>query len=129
MISKDVIGRESETITIHIEEETVRRFAEAIGIPYDGEVPPTFVYTFRGGTVPGLDLPEKGLIHAGQKFIYYRPVKVGDVLTYKRRVTDVFERFGKLGKMTFVVQEMEGRNSTGELVFTTTSTLIAREEG
>ena len=128
MISKEVIGRESEALTIHVEEAAVRIFAEAIGLPYDGEVPPTFVYTFRGGSVPGLNLPEKGLIHAGQKFIYYRPVKVGDVITYKRRVTDVFERLGKLGKMTFMVLEMEGRNSTGELIFTTTSTLIAREE-
>ncbi|MDI6879514.1 MAG: MaoC family dehydratase N-terminal domain-containing protein [Desulfitobacteriaceae bacterium] len=129
MINKDAIGRESEVMTTRVEAENVRRFAEAIGIPYVGEVPPTFIITFRGGTVPGLDLPEKGLIHGGQKFTYYRPIKVGDVLNYKRRVKNIYERAGKLGKMTFVVQEMEGRSATGDLVFTATSTLIAREEG
>lgn len=129
MISKDAIGRESETITTRIEAENVRRFAEAIGIPYAGDVPPSFIITFRGGAVPGLELPEKGLIHGGQKFTYYRPLKIGDVLNYKRRVKDIFERAGKLGKMTFVVQEMEGRSATGDLVFMATSTLIAREEG
>ncbi len=129
MISKDAIGQESEVMTTRIEAENVRRFTEALGFPYAGEVPPTFIITFSGGTVPGLDLPEKGLIHGGQKFTYYRPLKVGDVLNYKRRVKDVYERAGKLGKMTFVVQEMEGRSATGDLVFMATSTLIAREVG
>ncbi|MHB1651714.1 MAG: FAS1-like dehydratase domain-containing protein [Desulfitobacteriaceae bacterium] len=128
MISREIIGQESEPVTLRIEAETVRLFTQAIGIPFEGQVPPTFVITFRGGIIPGLDLPEKGLIHAGQKFTYYKPIKIGDVLTYTRRVTDIFERQGKLGKMTFVVQEMEGRNTAGDLVFSTLSTLIARDE-
>lgn len=127
VIQYDVVGQESEGITIRVEAEEVRRFADAIGMPYSREVPPTFVITFTGGVIPGLELPEKGLIHAGQKFTYYRPVKIGDVLTYKRRVKDIFERKGKLDKMVFVVLETEGRNSTGELVFATTATVIVRE--
>lgn len=128
MISTEAIGRESDPVTTRVEAESVRLFTQAIGIPYDGQVPPTFTITFRGGTIPGLILPEKGLIHAGQKFTSYQPIRVGDVLTYRRRLIDIFQRQGKLGKMTFVVQEMEGRNSAGDLVFTSTSTLIARDE-
>jgi len=127
MINKDLIGRESEPVINRIEAESVRRFAEAIDAPNVEDVPPTFVMTLRSGIIPGLELPEKGLIHARQQFTYYQQIAIGDVVSCTRRIADIFERRGGLGLMTFVVQEMTGRNIAGDLVFTATSTLIARE--
>lgn len=54
---------------------------------------------------------------------------VGESLMHKRSIKDVFERTGKLGKMTFVVLETTGYDLAGELVFTSSSTLIAPAKG
>lgn len=128
MIDKGIIGRESNPVITRIEEDSVRRFCEAIGASYEGEVPPTFVITLKSGSIPGLEMPEMGLIHANQKFTYNQRISIGDVVTCTRRIVDIFERQGKLGRMIFVVQAMEGRNIAGDLMFNTTSTLIVREE-
>lgn len=128
MIGKEIIGRKSEPVINRIELESVRRFTEAIGIPFEGKVPPTFLVTLKSGGIPGLEMPNQGIIHAGQKFTYYQRISIDDVLICSRKVINQSERQGKLGKMTFVTQEIEGYNLAGDLVFTATSTLIIREE-
>ena len=124
MIGKEFIGRESESVVLKIKLEEVRRFAEAIGIPFDGEVPVTYVGTLLQANISGFELTNPGLIHGEQKITYQRPLLVGDSLTYKRRIKDVFERTSKLGKIMFVVLETTGYDLAGELVFSSSSTLI-----
>lgn len=129
MIGKELIGLESEPVVIKIRPEVVQRFAEATGIPFDERVPPTFVGTLMHAKIAGLELPIIGMIHGEQKFTYHRQLYVGDSLTYKRRIKDVYERVGKLGKMTFMVLETTGYDLMGELVFSSSSTLIAPARG
>ena len=124
MIGKEFIGRESESVVLKIRLEEVRRFAEAIGIPFDGEVPVTYVGTLLQANISGFELTKPGLIHGEQKITYQRPLIVGDSLTYRRRIKDVFERTSKLGKLIFVVIETTGYDLAGELVFSSSSTLI-----
>ncbi|WP_407312831.1 MaoC family dehydratase N-terminal domain-containing protein [Desulfosporosinus sp. SB140] len=130
MIGKELIGRESESVVVKIKSEEVRRFAEATGVPFNDRVPPTFVGTLMQASIAGIELPIVGLIHGEQKITYHRPIRIGDSISYKRRVKDVYDRTGRLGKMTFVVLETVGHDLTGELVFTSSSVLIAqaREE-
>ena len=128
MTGQDLIGRESAPLTTRIEEDAVRRFAEAIGTPYSGLVPPTFVMTLKSSGIPGMDSSRAGMIHGTQEFNYYQPIEVGNVLTLTQRVKDVFQRAGKLGQMTFIVQETLGHNLVGELVFSSCSTLIVPEK-
>jgi hypothetical protein len=128
-ISKDMIGRQGEPATRKIEAGDVRRFSEAIGIPYTEKVPPTFVITLRGGDFPGLDFSLAGVIHGKQEFTYYQPVFIGDILTCTQRIKDVYQRKGNLGEMTFVILETVGHNLAGELVFASCSTLISSEKG
>jgi hypothetical protein len=128
MISKEIIGRKSEPVINRIELEQVRRFTEAIGIPFKGNFPPTFIMTLKSGNIPGLEMPIQGAIHAGQKFKYYRRISIGDIVVCTRRVVDHFVRQGKSGNMTFITQEIEGYDLAEDLVFTATSTLIIREE-
>lgn len=125
MISKELIGLESELLPLKITLEDVRRFAEAIGIKFDNRVPATFVGTLVQANIPGVELPTPGMIHGEQKITYYRPLFVGDSLTYKKSIKDVYEREGKLGKKTFVVLETTGYDLAGELVFASSSILIA----
>lgn len=131
MINKELIGRESEAIALKIRLEDVRRFAEAIGVRFDDRVPATFVGTLVQANIPGVQLPTPGMIHGEQRITYYRPLNVGDSLTYKKSIKDVYERSGKLGKNTFLVLETTGYDLTGELVFSSSSVLIqpSKEEG
>ncbi|OLN30941.1 FAS1-like dehydratase domain-containing protein [Desulfosporosinus metallidurans] len=129
MIGKELIGRESEPVVLKIKLEEVRRFAEAIGVRFDDRVPATFVGTLIQANIPGVELSIPGMIHGEQKITYHRPLCVGDSLTYKRCIRDVYERSGKLGTMTFVVVETTGCDLAGELVFTSSSVVIAPKKG
>ena len=130
MIEKEFIGRESESVVLKIRLEEVRRFAEAIGIPFDGdEVPVTYVGTLLQANIPGFELTNPGMIHGEQKITHYRPLSVGDSLSYKRSIKDIYERTSKLGKMGFVVIETTGYDLAGEIVFSSSSTLITPVKG
>lgn len=129
MIGKELIGRESEPVALKIRVEEVRRFSEAIGVRFDDQVPATYVGTLIQANFPGVELPIPGMIHGEQKITYYRPLYVGDNLTYKKCIKDVYVRIGKQGKMTFVVIETTGYDLAGELVFSSSSVLIAPSKG
>lgn len=124
MIGKELMGKESESVVIKIRPEEVRRFTEATGISFSNQVPPTYVVNLTQTSIPGLELPLLGIIHGQQNMTYLRPLYVGDSLISKRRIKDVYERTGKLGKVTFMVIETCGRDLAGDLVFTSSSTLI-----
>ncbi|WP_088188233.1 MaoC family dehydratase N-terminal domain-containing protein [Desulfosporosinus sp. FKA] len=125
MLRKELIGRESESIVVKIKPEEVRRFAEATGVPYNDRVPPTFVGTLLHASIDGVELPIVGMIHGEQKITYSRQLRIGETISYKKRVKDIYDRSGKLGKMTFIVLETIGYDLTGELVFSSSSIIIA----
>lgn len=129
MIGKEDIGRESESVVFKIRLEEVRRYVEAVGIRFDGEVPATYVGILPQAAIPGLELSNLELIHEEQLITYRRPLSIGDSLTYKRRIKDVYERTSKLGKETIVKLETVGFDLAGELVFSCSSTLINPVKG
>lgn len=129
IIGKDLIGRESEPVRVRIEADAVRRFAETVGIPFGNRVPPTFFATFMKGSIEGVDLFQPGTIHGEQKFTYFQPVSIGDNIVYTRRIKDVFERSGKVGKMTYVIFETTAFNHVGEQVFSMSSTVSFSDHG
>lgn len=129
VIDEQLIGLESRPVTAKITEERVRRFCEAIGVPFDGTVPPTFVGTLLEANIPGLELPLHGVIHGEQKFTYRQPLQIGDTVSYTRCIQKIFKRQGKLGMMTFLVIETKGYDLAGELKFTCSSTIIIPQRG
>lgn len=129
MVWKELMGRESEPIALKIRLEDARRFAEAIGVRFADRVPATFVGTLVQANIPGVELPVPGMIHGEQRITYYRPLNVGDSLTYKKCIKDVYERKGKQGTKTFVIIETLGYDLAGELVFSSSSVLIAPSKG
>lgn len=129
-VDESLIGAQSEPVTFEVERGAIRKFAQAIGDPnpayQSGEIaPPTFPTTFRVD-IPGFDVDPSRRLHGEEEYIYERPIRAGDVITVVRRVTDVYRREGRLGLMTFVKMESEGRDQSGELVFTARSTVIVR---
>jgi acyl dehydratase len=129
------IGKSGEPVTMWIDRGKVREFARAIKdddpIYFDEEhargeggglVPPvTFLETLRlwdeGGGRPRPPLDLKRTLHGEQEYELLRPIHVGDMLTARSRIADVYDKPGRRGgSMTFVVTETEFRNAQGELV-------------
>ncbi|MFZ5817560.1 MAG: FAS1-like dehydratase domain-containing protein [Bacillota bacterium] len=133
-LDKSFIGLESEAELFEVERGAIRKFAEAIGDPNPvyqrGEVaPPTFPTTFRV-KIPGLaDVDPARFIHANEEYVYERPLRAGDRVLCRRKIVDLFEKEGRLGRMTFVVATLEGRDPSGSLIFTGKSTVIIHGGG
>jgi hydroxyacyl-ACP dehydratase HTD2-like protein with hotdog domain len=130
LVSKDLIGGQSEEVLVEIERGAIRKFAEAVGDTTEaclrGDIaPPTFPTTIRI-PIPGLSFDLARVLHGGQEYRFQRPIRAGDRLRCHSRLNDVFEREGKLGRMTFMIIEVEGRDEAGQPVFSGRSTVILR---
>jgi len=129
-IDPAVIGRCSDPETFEVERGAIRKLAQAIGDPSSpyqaGDVaPPTFPTTFRT-RIPGIDLPPARMLHGGEEYIYERPIRAGDRITCVRRVVDTYVKQGSSGTLNFLITEQEGRDSDGNLVYRSRSTVIVR---
>ncbi|MEH6944839.1 MaoC family dehydratase N-terminal domain-containing protein [Bacillus sp. JJ722] len=135
----DVIGNRSEKIKNNVERGAVRKFAEAIGdlhpIYIDEEfgkksrykqntAPPTFPRVFDYGTIEGLNLPEKGLIHGEQAYHYERPLLVGEEILCFSEVKDYYEKTGANGRMGFLVLHSVGEDINEQIIFTSKQVVI-----
>ena len=130
IVSRDLIGRQSDEVLVEVERGAIRKFAEAVGDTTEaclrGEVaPPTFPTTIRI-PIPGVTYDLARVLHGGQEYRFQRPIRAGDRLRCRTSLTDVYRREGRLGAMTFLIIELEGRAENGEPVFTGRSTVIVR---
>jgi acyl dehydratase len=74
-------------------------------------------------------LDYRRLLHGEQEFEYLRPIRAGDLLRFRSRTKEVFEKQGKRGgTMTFVIGETEFRNAAGEVVAYLRNTAIETAE-
>lgn len=139
---KAMIGRKSEKTKNVIERGAVKKFAEALGdaspLFTDEEAgkrsgygrniaPVTFPVTFDGGSIPGLDLPDKGLIHGEQKYEYARPLFIGEEVYCWLEVKDYYEKAGNFGRMGFLIVVLYGEADSGELLFSEERVIIINE--
>ncbi|MFM1652607.1 MaoC family dehydratase N-terminal domain-containing protein [Brevibacillus sp. B_LB10_24] len=135
------VGMESKPVKNEVEKGAIRKFADAIGDPnpiYRDEeyakttrygriiAPPTFSRTFDYGAIPDFTIKREGLIHGEQEFRYFQPICAGDVLYCSTKLVDVYDKEGKLGRMTFLVHEQKGVNESGETAFVAKMTTIYR---
>jgi acyl dehydratase len=140
-IDRSLIGVWGPEGTMRVELGKVREFARAVKDPNpafladDAPIaPPTFLMTIAhwigdmGKTRSAVKLDYRRLLHGEQEFEYLRPIHAGDVLTFRSRTKDVFEKAGKRGgKMLFILSETEYRNQHGEVVAYTRNTAIETE--
>ncbi|ALF10942.1 MaoC family dehydratase N-terminal domain-containing protein [Parageobacillus thermoglucosidasius] len=138
----EYIGKCSNKVKNVVERGAVKKFAEAIGDPHpiywDEETgkmsryktniaPPTFPRVFDYGVIEGLKLPSKGLIHGEQRFHYERPLYVGEELYCYSKVEDYYEKQSSMGKLGFLIITNYGEDPSGNVIFTSTSTIIITE--
>ncbi len=130
-IDRSLLGVWGPAHTMRVETGKIREFARAVkdanpAYLADGEAalaPPTFLMTIAhwvrdlGETRSAVKLDYRRLLHGEQEFEYLAPIRAGDVLTFRSRTKDVFEKQGKRGgTMTFVIGETEFTNQRGEVV-------------
>jgi MaoC dehydratase-like protein len=128
---KTRIGVEGDAVTVAVEAGHVRRFAEAIGDDnprWRMEAPPTFLVALAGASMHLDDAEDfgKGWLNGGNRFEYFAPVMVGDEITARGHVADVYDKSGASGEMLFIVFETEYTNQRGELVAKVRGTVIRR---
>jgi acyl dehydratase len=136
------IGKRSEKVKNVVERGAVKKFAESIGDPHpiflDEEIgkqsrygrniaPPTFPRVFDYGTVDGLNLPNKGLIHGEQVYHYERPLLVGEEIYCYSEIQDYYEKTGGHGRMGFLVLANNGEDENGSTIFKSNSVVIITE--
>jgi acyl dehydratase len=137
-IDRSLLGVWGPETTMRVETGKIREFARAVKddnpafLADDGALaPPTFLMTIAlwirdlGQTRSAVKLDYKRLLHGEQEFEYVKPIRAGDVLTFRSRTKDVFEKQGRRGgTMTFVIGETEYRNQHGDVVAYTRNTAI-----
>lgn len=109
--------------SLTVTEERVRAFAATIGFDSRG-VPPTFPIVLAFDAMQAfLDAEQVDLhriVHGEQRFVYERPLRIGDEL----RATLVVTGLRRIGGADVVATASEIRDAAGELVCTGKSTLV-----
>lgn len=145
MIDKKWIGHELAASVLPIERSRLQYFAKAIGetdptytdqaaardagYP-DLPAPPTFLFAAEldSGTserlLADLQIPLAKLLHGEQSFSYHRPACVGDTVTVRSTITDIYDK--KNGALEFVVKTSRATNQQGELVAELRSVIVCR---
>lgn len=145
MIDKKWIGHELPTSVLPIERSRLQFFAKAIGetdpvytdaaaarnagYP-DLPAPPTFLFAAEldsGASdrlLADLQIPIAKLLHGEQSFTYYRPACVGDTVTVRSTITDIYDK--KNGALEFVVKTSRASNQGNELVAELRSVIVCR---
>jgi acyl dehydratase len=142
---QSILGKEFVLGTFQVTEEMMRTFAQAVGetspqyidaeaakqTPSGGLVaPPIFYDVFRADQVPDPKVKfGKVGFNAGQRCEFYAPIRPGDAITMKTRITDVYEKTGRTGKMVFVVRQTTYENQHGEKVAVVEQSQVRRESG
>jgi acyl dehydratase len=142
---QSILGKEFVLGTFQVTEDTMRAFAQAVGetcpqyvdpeaarsTPSGGLVaPPIFYDVFRGDQLPDPKVKfGKVGFNAGQRCEFYAPIRPGDTITMMTRITDVYEKTGRTGKMVFIVRETTYENQRGEKVAVVEQSQVRRESG
>jgi hydroxyacyl-ACP dehydratase HTD2-like protein with hotdog domain len=83
------------------------------GLPYEGKFP-----------IPPTPLPR--LMDGGTEIEFFVPIRVGDTLTGRCKITDIYQKDGRTGPLIFVARETSFTNQQGELVLVEKGAAILR---
>ena len=128
---KTRIGVDGPPVTAPVEAGHVRRFAEAIGDSnprWEKEAPPTFLVALAPVSLHVSDAEDygQGWLNGGKRFEYFGPVMIGDQITARGRIVDVYDKAGSSGNLLFIIFETDYTNQRGEKVALLRGTAIRR---
>jgi acyl dehydratase len=145
MIDRKWIGHTLPPSVLPIERSRLQFFAKAIGetdpvytdtaaarnagYP-DLPAPPTFLFAAEldsgasSQLLADLQIPLSKLLHGEQSFSYHRPACVGDTVTVRSTITDIYDK--KNGALEFVVKTSRATNQRDELVAELRAVIVCR---
>lgn len=139
----DVIGVEVDVGSITITREQIKRYCDAVGEtnplyaddeaavegPF-GEIiaPAGLLQTMNlaQGLDPKLEFGNTGF-HAGQRMEFFEPIRVGDTVTAKAQVKEIYQKTGRSGAMAFTVTRVSYSNQNGQAVMAMEHSFVRRE--
>lgn len=145
MIDRKWIGHAMKASVLPIERSRLQFFAKAIGETdpvyidracaqqagyADLPAPPTFLFAAELDSqatdqlLTDLQIPIAKLLHGEQCFTYHQPACVGDTVTVRSTITDIYEK--KNGALEFVVKQSRATNQNNELVAELRTVLVCR---
>lgn len=148
MIDRKWIGHELQPSTLPIERTRLQFFAKATGQAdpiytdrdaarkagyADLPAPPTFLFAAEldSGTndrlLADLGIPLERLLHGEQGFIYHRTACVGDTVTVRSRIDEIYEKKG--GALEFVVKTSRATDQNDRLVAEMRTVIVCRNHG
>ncbi|QSI30162.1 MaoC family dehydratase [Variovorax sp. RKNM96] len=145
MIDKKWIGHELPASVLPIERTRLQFFAKAIGETdpvytdaaaardagyADLPAPPTFLFAAEldsgasNQLLDDLQIPLSKLLHGEQSFSYHKPACVGDTVTVRSTISDIYDK--KNGALEFVVKTSRATNQRDELVAELRTVIVCR---
>jgi len=122
------IGHQFDPYTVPVEAGPLAFFRKVIGAGADDAVPPTYLFTLwlhEGRPFEMLDLlhiDRLKILHGEQSFEYLHPVKVGDHLTFRTTITNIYDK--KAGSLSFIERQTEVTNQDQVTVSRLGNTLV-----
>jgi acyl dehydratase len=149
MIDKKFIGTESPPVSIEVEKYPIKFFALSIGeldpIHHDEAAakaagyrslvaPPTYAFCLNSMAAQGggarntlyqqMGVRMERVLHGEQTFTYHKPIVAGDRLTFRQKVSDIYDKKG--GALDFIVQDTAVTNQNGERVVDMRTVIVVR---
>ncbi|VTU32800.1 MaoC family dehydratase N-terminal domain-containing protein [Variovorax sp. PBL-E5] len=145
MIDRKWIGHALPASVLPIERSRLRFFAKAIGetdpvytdaaAAHDAgypdlPAPPTFLFAAELDSgvldrlLADLQIPIARLLHGEQSFSFHRPACVGDTVTVRSTIDDIYDK--KNGALEFVVKTARATNQRDELVAELRTVIVCR---
>lgn len=132
------LGHEFDTTVFEVRDQEVLDYARACGETdprfcdpshADFQTPPNYPTRLVGGRLFPADFPRigQGGFDAGKRVECLGPIRVGDKLSGKSLLHDIYEKTGRSGTMIFIVHRMEFRNQREELVSIVDWRLVMRK--
>jgi len=128
-VDQSLVGRDfPPTTPYRVSAEKVREFAAATGSQVE-PVPATFpivmAFEAMNAFLAEADIELSRIVHGEQRFAYERPIALDDVLTATLTVASL----RSIGGNDIIGTRSEVRDAAGNLICTTTATLVHRGGG
>jgi acyl dehydratase len=125
-VDQSLVGRDfPPTSAYRVSAEKVREFCAATGSAAD-PIPPTFpivmAFEAMNAFLADVGIELSRIVHGEQRFTYERPIAIGDEL----RATLSVASLRQIGGNDIIGTKSEIRDAGGDLVCTTTATLVHR---
>lgn len=141
---RNMVGVAAEPEVFEVEKGHIRRFAKAVGDPNPLWQDEAYARKSRYGSIisPPMFLQDEGknkfadrlmeiisplgFLNGGLDIEFYKPMIPGDMITTQAKLSDLYEKQGKTGKLLFMVVEVTFTNQQGELVSISRNTFIGQ---